>query len=70
MKSYYSKKGVKSNKKRLKPKTEANQNQEEDQTQKIKNTLLDDLRNLIETASANRENLYKKRKKNLQTNME
>ncbi|WP_418906267.1 virulence associated lipoprotein (plasmid) [Borreliella tanukii] len=60
------KKGLKSNKKGLNLKTEAapNQevkpNQEEDPNQKVKNKLLDDLRNLIEKANTDRKKYEKK----------
>ncbi len=56
-------KRLKSNQKGLKPKTEvdqnqeANQNQEADQNKITKNTLLDNLRNLIEKVNKDRKNM-------------
>lgn len=55
-----SKKRLKSNKKGFKPKTEVTQNQELDPNERIKNTLIDDLRNLIEKANADRKKYEKK----------
>ncbi|AZA27451.1 MULTISPECIES: virulence associated lipoprotein [Borreliella] len=66
VKYHSSKKRLKSNKKGLIPKTEVTQNQEADQNQEIdpnertRNTLLDDLRNLIEKANKYRETYVKK----------
>ncbi|MBB6208463.1 virulence associated lipoprotein [Borreliella lanei] len=69
-----SKKGLKSNKKGLKPKTKTNLNQkevpnqesnskkEEDINKKTKNTLLDNLRNLIETAKKDNDKYVQKLK--------
>lgn len=54
IKSHSSKKRLKSNKQTLKPKKEVTQNQ------RMKKMLLDDLKNLIETASADREKYVKK----------
>ncbi|WP_029346989.1 virulence associated lipoprotein [Borreliella garinii] len=68
IKYHSSKKRLKSNKKGPNPKTKANQNQEADQNQEVdpnkrtKNALLDDLRNLIEKANADREKYVKKLK--------
>ncbi|WP_411162110.1 hypothetical protein [Borreliella garinii] len=59
-------KGLKSNQKGLKPKTEvdqnqeANQNQEADQNKITKNTLLDNLRNLIEKVNKDRKKYVKR----------
>ncbi|WP_215540839.1 virulence associated lipoprotein [Borreliella bavariensis] len=59
-------KRLKSNQKGLKPKAEVTQNQEEvqnqeaDQNKKTKNTLLDDLKKLIEEAKEDREKYVKK----------
>ncbi|ACJ73451.1 conserved hypothetical protein (plasmid) [Borreliella afzelii ACA-1] len=55
-----SKKRLKSNKKGFKPKTEVTQNQELDPNERIKNTLIDDLRNLIEKANEDRKKYEKK----------
>ncbi|QFI15075.1 virulence associated lipoprotein (plasmid) [Borrelia sp. CA_690] len=61
-----SKKGLKSNKKKLKPNSETTPNQEapsnqkEDDVKKTKNTLIDDLRNLIEKAHSDNEKYKKK----------
>ncbi len=52
------------------PNQEANPNQEKTSNKRIKNTPLDDLRNLIETANIDRQKYVKNWKKNLQTNME
>ncbi len=49
-----SKKRLKSNKKGFKPKTEVTQNQELDPNERIKNTLLDDLKNIKEKANEDR----------------
>ncbi|ACN93352.1 conserved hypothetical protein (plasmid) [Borreliella finlandensis] len=65
-----SKKRLKSNKKGFKPKTEVTQNQEVEPNERIKNTLLDDLRNLIEKANKYRETYVKNQKKSLKINME
>ncbi len=54
IKSNSSKKRLKSNKQKLKPKKEVTQNQ------RMKKTLLNDLKNLIETASADIEKYVKK----------
>ncbi|MBB6043429.1 virulence associated lipoprotein (plasmid) [Borreliella yangtzensis] len=62
MKDLSSKKELKSNKAELKTKTEATLNQEEAPNKKIKNTPLDDLKNLIETANIDREKYVKKLK--------
>ncbi len=50
-------KRLKSNQKGLKPKTEVDQNQEADQNKITKNTLLDNLRNLIEKVNKDRKNM-------------
>ncbi|ABH02201.1 putative lipoprotein, Borrelia protein family PFam60 (plasmid) [Borreliella afzelii PKo] len=66
MKDQSSKKELKSNKEGLKTKTtvtpnqEANPNQEKTSNKRIKNTPLDDLRNLIETANIDRQKYVKK----------
>lgn len=53
-------KGLKSNQKGLKPKTEVDQNQEADQNKITKNTLLDNLRNLIEKVNKDRKKYVKR----------
>lgn len=67
VRSYYSKKRLKSNIKKLKsdqkglnPKTEVTQNKEVDQNQRTKNILLDDLRNLIEKVNKDRKKYIKR----------
>ncbi|MCD2401681.1 virulence associated lipoprotein [Borreliella bissettiae] len=66
MRDQSSKKELKSNKEGLKTKTavnlnqEANPNQEEAPNKRIKNTPIEDLRNLIETANIDREKYVKK----------
>ncbi|KEO61837.1 virulence associated lipoprotein [Borreliella garinii] len=52
-------KRLKSNQKGLKPKTEVDQNQEVDQNKITKNTLLDNLRNLIEKINKDRKKYVK-----------
>nr|WP_080673582.1 virulence associated lipoprotein [Borreliella garinii] len=53
-------KRLKSNQKGLKPKTEVDQNQEADQNKITKNTLLDNLRNLIEKVNKDRKKYVKR----------
>ncbi|WP_210369413.1 virulence associated lipoprotein [Borreliella garinii] len=53
-------KRLKSNQKGLKPKTEVDQNQEVDQNKITKNTLLDNLRNLIEKVNKDRKKYVKR----------
>ncbi len=59
IKYHSSKKKLKSNNRKLKPKKEVTQNQKEDPNQRT-NSLLDDLRNLIEKANENRK-IYEKK---------